>query len=143
MADPLSVAASVAGLLSLAGTVYSALDSFISDVRGAPSFARDIQSEVNAFRNLLTALHSFLDSSQFQPQRAALIPAEYMVLSCTDAVLLFSEIESVILPLARSSTLKFVDKTLWTRKKSKILKLISRLQWQKSTLSLQLNILKW
>ena len=46
MSDPLSVAASIAGLIALAGELYIALDEFVSNVRDAPSLAQPLQSLV-------------------------------------------------------------------------------------------------
>jgi cell division control protein 24 len=143
MADPLSVAASIAGLLSLAGQVYTTLDTFISNVHHAPSFANCIRIEVDSFRSSLNALHTLLSSWTAPPRRAALIPADFIVLTFTDATLLFSEIEAEVLPLVQLDGFNFVARSRWTLKKTQLETLVSRLQWQKLTLVLQLNILKW
>jgi cell division control protein 24 len=143
MADPLSVAASIAGLLSLAGQVYTTLDTFISNVQHAPSFANRIRIEVDSFRRSLNALHTLLSSWAAPPIRAALIPADFIVLIFTDATLLFSEIEAEVLPLVQLDNFDFVARSRWTLKKAQLETLVSRLQWQKLTLVLQLNILMW
>jgi len=143
MSDPLSVAASIAGLLSLAGQVYTTLDTFITNVQGAPSFANRIRIEVDSFRRSLNALHTLLSPWTAPPKRAALIPADFIVLTFTDATLLFSEIEAEILPLIQLHDFDFVVRARWARKKTQLETLVSRLQWQKLTLVLQLNILKW
>lgn len=142
MADPLSIAASIAGLLSLAGQVYTTLDTFISNVQHAPSFANCIRIEVDSFRSSLNALHTLLFSGTAPPKRAALIPADFIILTFTDATLLFSEIEAEVLPLIQLDNFDFIARSRWTRKKAQLETLVSRLQWQKLTLVLQLNILK-
>ena len=144
MSDPLSVAASITGLIALAGQLYIALDGFISNVRDAPLLAGTIQAEVKSFRNSLNALHGLLHDPAFcKSRRAALISADYVVVSFTDAVLVFSQLEANVLPLTKFTEFGVVARTQWTRKKGKLNELVGRLQWQKHTLVLQLNILGW
>jgi len=47
MADPLSIAASIAGLLSLAGPILAEGYAYISSVRGSPSALKQLLSEVS------------------------------------------------------------------------------------------------
>ena len=144
MGDPLSVAASITGLIAVAGQLYVALDGFISNVRDAPSLARTIQAEIKSFRNSLNALHRLLEDPGFRRgKRAALISADYVVVSFTDAVLVFSKLETYVLPLTKFTDFGLGARTRWTRKKRKLNELVGRLQWQKHTLTLQLNILQW
>jgi hypothetical protein len=144
MGDPLSVAASITGLIALAGQLYVALDGFISNVRDAPLLAGTIQAEIQSFRNTLNALHSLLQDPAFcHSKRAALITADYVVVSFTDAVLVFSQLETNVLSLTKFTEYSIAAKTQWTRKKTKLNELVGRLQWQKHTLVLQLNILRW
>jgi hypothetical protein len=88
-------------------------------------------------------LHNLLSSWTAPPKRAALIPADFIVLIFTDATLLFSEIEAEVLPLIQLDNFDFVARSRWTLKKAQLETLVSRLQWQKLTLVLQLNILMW
>jgi hypothetical protein len=145
MSDPLSIAASIGGLVALAGQLYVSLDSFISNIRDAPSHARIISAEIKAFRNALEALQELVNNPHFHRNpRGALISADYVVVSFTDAVKLFSELEQVITPLTSyAPELNFAAKAQWVRKKTRLGELIGRLQWQKNTLVLHLNILKW
>lgn len=144
MSDPLSVAASITGLIALAGQLYNALDGFISNVRDAPSLAQTIQFEIKSFRNSLHALHGILQDPAFRRnKRASLIPADYVIVSFTDAVLVFSQLETNVIPLTQFKEFGVVARMQWTRKKVKLNELVGRLQWQKQTLVLQLNILRW
>ena len=82
MGDPLSVAASITGLLTLAGQLYIALDGFITNVRDAPSLARTVYSEIHSFRNSLNALHALLSDPGFcRSRRASLVSADHVVVS--------------------------------------------------------------
>lgn len=145
MADPLSVAASITGLIAVAGQIYLTLDTFCSNVKDAPVLSRIILSEVKSFRNTLHALQQLLSDPHFhRSSRGALISADYVVVSFTDAVLLFSELEAIVTPLSvLTPELALTAKVQWVRKKQRLNELVGRLQWQKHTLMLQLNILKW
>ena len=143
MGEPLSVAASIADLLSLAGQLYTALNTFISNVKDAPCLAQAIQSEINSFRNSLNALSELFRDAKFGAQRGELIPAEHVVVTFTDAVLLFSQMESVVLPLTAFTEFNLGARPMWARRKPKLMELVTRLQWQKNTLVLQLSSLKW
>ena len=142
MDNSLDVAASMARLLSGFGQVCSVLKTFICSVRNALSSARDIFSEVDSFHTEFSAWFTLFTSTRLTFE-AALISVRNMMSSIIDAVLLFSEIESVILPLARSTKLNSIHRILWMQQRSRVLSLIGRLQWQKSSISLQLNILAW
>lgn len=107
-------------LWQLAGQVYTTLDTFISNVHHAPSFANCIRIEVDCFRSSLNALHTLLSSWTAPPRRAALVPADFIVLTFTDATLLFSEIEAEVLPLVQLDGFDFVARSRWTLKKNSI-----------------------
>jgi hypothetical protein len=55
--DPLSVAGSVAGLISLADTVFRKLFRYVKDVKNAEKDAQDLKSEVAALSGVLHNLH--------------------------------------------------------------------------------------
>lgn len=51
--DPLSISASVAGLVTLAGTIFSLAAKYIKEVKDAPQEAKDLLNEVKQFSVLL------------------------------------------------------------------------------------------
>ena len=142
--EAVGVAASIAGLVALAGQLYTVLDNFISGVQDAPALSRIVKSEIQAFHSSLSALNEVIFDPAFAcTRRGALISADYVVVTFIDASLLFAEVEAVLRPLLITTDPTFSLKARWSRKKPKLNELISRLQWQKNTLVLQLNILKW
>ena len=143
MSDPLSIAASVAGLVAIAGTLYAALDKFITGLKDAPSLARTVQAELLSWQHTLLAVQRLLNGRTFSAARAALIPAEHVVICFTDAILLFSELDRILTPLAERDTSSWICRAKWARGEARLTALISRLQWHKGTLSLQLTILQW
>ena len=61
--DPLSLAASVAGLLSLVGSVVGATYKYGSSVSGASSAQRNLKSELQAMLQALVKLQAVLGNS--------------------------------------------------------------------------------
>lgn len=133
----------MAGLVSLSGQLYTMMNDFVSDYRGAPSLARIIRAEIRSFHHSLSNFQTILTKRSWRTERAILIPAEHLLISFADAVLLLSELEAVVRPLTGSRDLGIVGKSSWALKQTKIVELVTRLQWQKHTLLLQLNILQW
>ena len=62
--DPLSVAASIIGLLGVAAIVSSLLVTLIETAKGAPKLAKSMLLEVNAVSVCLTQLQNFISESR-------------------------------------------------------------------------------
>jgi vacuolar-type H+-ATPase subunit I/STV1 len=58
--DPLSLTASIAGLISFATEVTKSITEYINDVRHAPTESRQLASELSALTNSLDSLSAFL-----------------------------------------------------------------------------------
>ena len=58
--DPLSLTASIVGLISFAIDVTKTVTEYISDVRHAPAESRELASELSALTNALDSLSTFL-----------------------------------------------------------------------------------
>jgi hypothetical protein len=58
--DPLSLTASVVGLISFAMDVTKTVTEYISDVKHAPAESRELASELSAITNSLDSLSAFL-----------------------------------------------------------------------------------
>ena len=144
--DPLSIMASVVGLLSAAGKVASVLSGAISAVKDAPSFVRSTLSEVESIRAALIALHKFLlRVAEKSCPRASFIQLDPLIATLTDAVLTFAELEKMVVPLERlirtPGDLSARLKTAWSG--DSISTVTGRLQQHKSSLSLMMNIIQW
>jgi len=143
MADPLSIAAGVAGLLSLSATAYSALSTFLADTKNAPKAAHDILLEVSEMRLALTSTADLLTTFHGVPRvRKKMVQLEHLVLVLTQTFDTFSDLRSL---LARFS---HIPQSLWTRIKwawlqSRTNDMVKRLRSHKASISLVLNILQW
>lgn len=139
--DPLSITASITGILTASIKVISIL----SLVHEAPEFIKAIGVEVNHIRIVVAALRKFLDRTrQLPPERAALIQIDDVVAILTQTVLTFSELEAFVRSAAsRNSLLRLRSRISWPWQQAGADRLLNRLQQHKLTLSLMLQIIQW
>src|SRR2546423_7396138 len=140
--DPLSAAASIVGILAAAGKVIEILGPVVAALKDASKSATTTYSEVNNSRIILSALQTLLNNlNTASRKRTALIPIDQLVAVLTDGVILFSELEALVLPLGTSSG-HVRSRIQWARREGTFASLISRLQSFKSSITLMLNILQ-
>lgn len=68
MADPLSVAASVVGLLTAAAQVSLMLQGIIKNAKSAPAECNRIKNDVDDIQNVLGQLQAFLVGTRVAPR---------------------------------------------------------------------------
>jgi hypothetical protein len=142
--DPLSILASVVGLLTAAGTVSSILNTIILKINDAPRLMGQVLSEVNDVEISLSAIHKFLLGMASAPkQRIALIQLNHLIAILTESVFTFSELEALVTPFAARSQILIMVRVKWAWKEDTVLGIMQRLQRHKSSLSLMLNIVQW
>ncbi|KAH9227967.1 hypothetical protein K456DRAFT_888649 [Colletotrichum gloeosporioides 23] len=143
MADPLSIASSIVGILAAAGKITDVLGPYISAVRETPRIAVSVHSEVVGSRIILSALHGLLQTlSAASRSRTLLVPIDDLIAVFTNGVLIFSELESSIMPICLDGADRIIGRMHWTRASGKLSDLLSRLQAFKQTTLLLLNILQ-
>ncbi|KAF2178273.1 hypothetical protein K469DRAFT_695583 [Zopfia rhizophila CBS 207.26] len=131
--DHLSVAGSIVGILTAVGRVAEIVEPFVSTTKDAPKIAVSVHNEVNRVRMVLSPLQGILEtlsSSSTSTTRAAFVQVDELVVTFTDGVLMFSELESIL------SQLKMPDPTQielryclqWAWKESAISEVLERLQ---------------
>ena len=141
MADPLSIAAGVIGVLTAAAQISSLLVGFSKSTKNAPAQARQILVEVNETSGILSHLQSFLIGNEFSDvSRTSLLQVDHIVTIVSGCVMTFSELEKLVDDL-RSEDMNILDRMRWVRKEGEIAALIQRLQNHKASLSLMLNVL--
>lgn len=69
-----------------------------------------------------------------------MIPVNELVVILTEAVLTFSELEALVVPLGVPSELSMAKRLVWGWKGEKISSIMTRLDRHKSSLSYMLNI---
>ena len=141
MADPLSIAAGVVGVVTAAAQISALLSKFTKSTIAAPRQAQVVLAEVSDIGEILSDVQSFLlglDSPD--RSRTSLLNVEKVVTIVSGCVLTFSELEKLLDEL-KTESLDVLDCLKWARKEPAILGLIQRLQNHKASLSLVLNIL--
>ena len=141
--DPLSVTASVAGILKAAVEVVN----IIGTLKDAPQSAQSIMIEVTHIKIIVSALQKFIGrSARLDAQRAALIQLEDVVAILTQTVLVFSELEVIMKSLSSTGGVGpsgLRGRVVWTWQQTAALRLASQLQQHKTSLSLVLQIMQW
>ncbi|EXK77075.1 hypothetical protein FOQG_18204 [Fusarium oxysporum f. sp. raphani 54005] len=146
MADPLSLAASIAGLISITVEAVKFLSPYVSAAKETPQVAAHVYSEVQSTQVILMGLQSLTKNlSSVKVQHAALIGVNQVVAVLTDGVLLYSELYTELqsLPATGGDTkIPLMGRLQWARKESTFITLLNRLQSFKNSMTLVLMILQ-
>ncbi|KAM5363128.1 hypothetical protein ACJZ2D_012178 [Fusarium nematophilum] len=135
--DPLSAAASVVGLNAAVGKVYGLLD-YVSSIKNAPATIRDAKDQVGHAQLALRSMERCLDRlALLSPDRTALIQVDDLRITLADAMMAFSDLESLLQKLAHVRTV-----VSWYRHEKSIQGHMARIQRYQSSLNMMLNILQ-
>ncbi|RGP71687.1 hypothetical protein FLONG3_6991 [Fusarium longipes] len=146
MADPLSVAASIAGLISITVEAAKFLKPYVSATKETPPVASQVYSEVQSIEIILIGLQNATSSLSSIPARnTAWIGVNQVITVLTDGVLLFSDLQDELRSLSPKNGNEGIPiriRLRWARKESTFTALLTRLQGFKSSMTLILMILK-
>lgn len=119
--DPLSVASSVAGLVSLAGQLVPASYNLGSAVKEANNDAQAAATEVASMSVVLQGLQTYIiGRTRANPHRLRLITVEHITASLTACVFTYSELDAVLKALHVDSGLKAWDRVVWFMKRESV-----------------------
>jgi len=138
--DPLSVTASVFGLVAAAGKAYALLET-ISSIQNAPTTIKDVQRETRHTEIALRSLCRFLQRIDPASERLEMIQVDELRVVLADAMLLFSSLESMLELLARLGRLRVAIS--WTKYSRQLDDHLGKLERYKSSLVFMLSILQW
>ena len=143
--DPLSVAASIVGLLAGGAQLLRLATAFIKSTNGASKAARDVLTEVADISACLWQLQSFLLGIETaSASRTSLMMVEQIVVTLTSTVTIFSDLEERLDAWTKDQPISAtLDKTAWAWKENSITKILVRLQTSKSSLHFMLTTLTW
>lgn len=140
--DPISVAASIVGLLGAAASVSSLLVTLIDTAKGAPRLAKSVLLEVNAISVCLTQLQEFLVESRAHPRsRRRLVLIEQIVVTLTACMMTFADLEKIASTMQENRPLLGSIRIRWALKEKTISRLLAQLQNSKASLNFMLAIL--
>lgn len=152
MTDPLSVAASIASLLAIAGKIIHKTYKYGADAKGAPREMSDFLKELTIMTSLLTALKSLVDSL---PDSSSIMSAEFITVStvcvkhgaldfCKEILRDISNVmeshESTLPATKRQKIHSLTGRMKWPFKKEDTEALVRRLERVKSAFTLALSI---
>lgn len=136
--DPLSTAASIAGLLLAGGKVSGLLQS----IADAPSISQIVCVEIQHFVVVLAQLQPFImGSSSADQSRRSMMEVQRIQVILASCMLTFSELQAAIDSLGQRSTLR--GRMGWVLAESSITELVQRLRDHKGSLTLILTVLTW
>lgn len=143
MADPLSVAASITGLIMAGIQITSTVGRFISNTTGAPVLAQTVSSEVHDFVRVLSSLQHIVLGSLGNMARTSMIDVDELVITITACICTLSDLEKEVDCLAVIDNMSIRARLKWAWAASTISGLIERVQHHKLSLNLMLTILTW
>jgi hypothetical protein len=144
MADPLSVAASVVGLLTAGAQITKVLTQVINKARDAPDNCRKMRDQVEDIRSVLNQLQMFvIGTSRASRSRTSLILVDQVIVTLAACVTTFSELDSFAQSLQSESEMGVLDRLRWLSKEKDMKDVLQRLESHKSSLSLMMTILTW
>lgn len=144
--DPLSVTASVVGLVLAADQVKSILLQLINGLNDPPNLTRNVMDEIHSITSVICSLQKFLpDEARASESRSrkGLIHVDHLIITLTGCVRTFSDLQKEISDLKSGDGMNALDRFKWARKEDIIIQILRRLQEHKSSLALMLNILQW
>jgi hypothetical protein len=142
--DPLSVAASIAGLVAISGKLTSILSTIVADVRNVPRTVPSALSEIKATNATITTLQNLIDSiTSTSMSRRALIGLDPLLVTLSETVLIFGKLDCLISPFMNSSQMSLWSRIRWIRNEGNIAHAVEQLQIHKNSMLLMLNILQW
>ncbi|KAI0602265.1 P-loop containing nucleoside triphosphate hydrolase protein [Biscogniauxia sp. FL1348] len=145
MADPPSIAASVAGLLGLSGAIHTQISGLVQQYRDVPQSAHQLLLAVSETRMVVASMSELVDGQmQCLPRRRAMVQIDHLILALTQTVMTMSEIEQF---LVHWSVLYDPKRSRYWRIRlvaveNKANKLVERLKGNVASMSLVLNILQ-
>lgn len=139
--DPLSVAASVVGLLMAGGKIATLLQRLINK----PSIAQTVGVEIDHFVVVLTRLRPFvLGASSADQSRTSMIEVQQIQIILTGCVLTVSELQAAVERLSQpTGGVGIRSRVRWALAEPTITDLVQRLRDHKCSLTLVLTVLTW
>ena len=143
--DPISLAASVWGLLQASEKIIS----FLTSIPDAPNTAANVLIECHALNAIFTQVNDFIfDQDQQSTARKSRISLNYLAATLTGCMIALSELDRVLRSLGATMSdsdssnyqFTFFDKLKWKVKEKNIEKSLRDMQMHKTSLNFMIFI---
>ncbi|KAK3349685.1 hypothetical protein B0T25DRAFT_548707 [Lasiosphaeria hispida] len=143
MADPLSIAAGVVGLVATAAKISKTLSDLCASVADAPESARAALVAVETTKLCLDTIKELFDTISTLPsERKALIRLDHIAVTCSQCVITLSELEELVCKQLLKNGGNIFDRIRWSWNEKRVLCLLPRLESQKSCIALMISVLQ-
>ena len=113
--DPLSVSASVFGLLGASAKISSSIYTFMSNASNAPATAQNLVMDMTDIAAALGSLQNYLSGQrQSSAERSSLTLLEHVLTTLTDCVTTYSDLQRIVDEVDISSNMGTLAKVKWT-----------------------------
>ncbi|KAM7213446.1 RhoGAP domain containing protein [Rhypophila decipiens] len=142
MVDPLSIAASVIGLINAGAKITKVLVQVTKNACDAPNDCRRLKDEVETIRYVLSQLQLFFTGqSRTTRSRTSLILVDQVVVTLAACVTTFSDLDVFAENLQSEVKMGILDRLRWSSKEDEIRHILQRVESHKSSLTLIMTIL--
>lgn len=146
MADPFSIAASLTGLLAVAGKITTVLCELVSSAAHASQSVRVACASVEEMKLVLESTKQLLDNglSSVPDQRKRMINISNLIVVFRQSIISLSEMEALVNPAIGPDGRILKWKLLkWTVEKEDFAQCLRRVESHKASLIAMLSILQW
>ena len=140
--DPISLIASITGLLSVTAKVAALAREYIQKERNAPGSMSTVLQEMSDLRICLTHLQPFIQGTRTfpRPQRAAVFRDQLIVITSA-FVFDLAKLEKIMDVFQTNQPLSVSSRVRWTQRESEVIKLLKRIRASRSSLNMIFSIL--
>ena len=140
--DPLSVIASITGILTSAAKISTVAATLISVWREALDSVRSIVAEMSALRVCLAQLHPFIQGTGVVPRsRKVTISLEQIVIVTSSCILTIAELEKTLDSLKPDLPLSKITKFRWMTQEKRLNSMLALVRASTNSLNLILTII--
>lgn len=142
--EPLSVAASIIGLLTASAKIVTVVTELVRREKDAPRSLHRVLTEVSELNTCLAYLAPFIQGAKSTDRgRKDAISLEQVVVITTSLVLNMSELDKMLDSYNLSDKMSKFNRVRWFMDEAKILENLDSVRGSKASLNLILTILTW
>lgn len=142
--EPLSVAASIIGLLATSAKIVTVVTELVRREKDAPQSLHRVLTEISELNTCLAHLAPFIQGTKSTERgRKDAISLEQVVVISTSLVLNMSELDKTLDSYNLSDRMSRFNRVRWLMDEAKILKNLNSVRASKASLNLILTIFTW